>query len=310
MRGPAIGSEPKHEGDRGPTRREFLSILAGAGASLAIEPLKADTAREGGDWQEIRRKGIEFLWSKSWSEENEQVSFFVRKGGSGYWIHFGKTGTETYSYIPLGNMEELLKDNSVSIEAFHTHPLHTIMTARGIFPLEGAKPEPMPMPPSFADVVSTIAVKQFLGEKASRVTESVVDPVGTWHFETDPANPFIEKLSKAYKSAMDAAAALPDSLRQEMDLDIKKFNAEGADPRFQVFALYTNMDALSPELRLKLREIFDPLAELFKIPACKGLIEVDTGYAKTNYLDESERKRVIEIYKKAGVLLSFTPHSR
>ena len=104
-----------------------------------------------------------------------------------------------------------------------------------------------------------------------------------------------------------AVEAMPAPLADEARAFLKKEGMEQADPRAQMFVLMQHMDALSPELRASLNAILAPMTEVMRMPAAKNMLMVEIDYRHLNFLDPAERERVIETFKKAGVMLSYTP---
>lgn len=288
-------------------------MLAGAGASMALKPLKAEAVEPTSgketaeDWQTVRERGIATLHEAALTQEKEQIGIFVRNGNSGQWLDFGETGTDTTVIVPFADVEAALKTPGVAVEVFHTHPLTVIEEARGIIDPPDTKPEPYPMPPSAQDILHTILFTEWLKENSTRLTESVVDPYGVWHWTIDSENPVIKKFAEMVANENRAVEAMPAPLADEARAFLKKEGMEQADPRAQMFVLMQHMDALSPELRASLNAILAPMTEVMRMPAAKNMLMVEIDYRHLNFLDPAERERVIETFKKAGVMLSYTP---
>jgi len=295
------------------SRREFLGSVASAAALISVTKAKAESVLRGSEskesWQVAREEGIADLKIAALTKENEQVSFFVREGDRGRWIQFGETGGDTYAQIPLADLESTLQNPDVTVEIFHTHPLHTIMRERGVVITDSVKPDPTPMPPSSQDILSIVVIRGLLKEKGDRFSESVVDPIGTWSYAVDMKNPLMQELKKAIDAVQDFSEHVSSEVLQEARDFAKQKGTDGGDPRLVGMMLLQNVDSLSPNLQQAVREITRDFSVLMESRTMqKFLLASDSAFCTSDLMKASERADLIETYRRAGVPLSFTVH--
>jgi hypothetical protein len=296
-------------------------LKAVSGAALALKPVQANAAPQE-NWlpnsEQIRTEGVERLRNAAITNQNEHAAIFLKKGTTGQWIDFGQVGDKTHGVLPIEDLKKSLEDPLVSAEIMHTHSLQGILREKHPLSSDTTTFEIGPgsalpsMPPSFQDVISLAQLKESLGTKANRLTGIIADPAGTWQYNTDQRHPFIQKMLAVIKESTNLGTRnIPDSVREEIRTTLERQGyTPDADPRLAFQNLMDNIKNLSPQTQQTLRTLTAPLERIASDSRGKAMLESELNFANHDYNEESERRRVIEIFKKAGVSLTYSVHQK
>ncbi|MBV9349128.1 MAG: hypothetical protein JO026_00035 [Patescibacteria group bacterium] len=169
-------------------------------------------------FKETRSSGIIFLHDKALKDEGDRTSFFIQNGTSARWVHKG-IKDESFPNLPPSWVKPYLADSHTHVQIFHTHPLALVAEAREAasgsqLTYEEAM-QPMPMPPTSAEVLSLIDYKTLLGQGADRVSAAVVDSVGTWEYDVSLSHPFVQKFAHICRMAKHVFDGLPAEVKKQ-----------------------------------------------------------------------------------------------
>ncbi len=312
MFGPKLKSEKGREDGTelaDPSRRRFLAMVAGAGAAALAKPLSAKAeAMPVSGIEKTRAEGIRRMRQAALTKNEEIISMFVKKSGTGRWIEYGGTGSATHGVVPFENIRLALAETGSSAEMFHTHDASYIAQCRGKDFTKDIEAGLCPMPPSFEDIVGLIQTKQFLKNDAHRFSEAVVDPIGVWKYDLIPNHPFVRGFARALTRVRASADHIPARLSKELKEALKVRGLTDADPRLQMYRLFQDGDSLEPDLRDELERIAKPMTELLGTKEFQAVVTRELQVPMADYRDPRERAQAIAAYAGLGVSVSFTPH--
>ena len=186
-------------------------------------------------------------------------------------------------------------DSYLRVEMTHTHPRR--MARREC------------VPPGFMDILTLFSIKTALGNnKGGRFTGMVVDCYGTWSYDLDLSNPFMGKLETGNLRMRMFFSKISPQIAGEVQQFAKQ---QGASSKLALgFILTQNQNRLSPALYAATAEIREYFGDLLASDKMKTLLSTtETAFKTTDLADHGERERLMDIYRRNGIILRFVPHS-